>query len=89
MATIKSNATPETLLPDSVGTRNASTISAEFESLIEVIKQAEEDDTNLRVIEVITDDVTSPEFVRLKYSYPAVTIGVPGYKDSKGNTVTL
>jgi hypothetical protein len=89
MATIKSNAAPETLLPDRIGTRGAGSNSAEFESLIEFCKSAELDNAALRIIEVITDDVTSPEFVRLKYSYPAVTIGVPGYKDSKSKIVKM
>lgn len=89
MATIKSNAAPETLLPNRIGTRGASSNSPEFESLIEFCKVAELDNAALRIIEVITDDVTSPEFVRLKYSYPAVSIGVPGYKDSKDKIVKM
>lgn len=87
MATIKSNASPETVLPDSVGTRSAGDASPEFAALVEFCKAAEIADTALRIIEVITTDKNAPEFIRLKYSYPPCMAGLPGYKTSKDKVV--
>jgi hypothetical protein len=38
---------------------------------------------------VLTNDKKAPEFIRLKYSFPAVKAGTPGYKDSKDKVVSF
>ena len=87
MAATKSNATPETTLPDNHSVRGTSEISVEYHALIEWIKLQEEKDATLRVIAITTSDANAPTSERLAYSYPAVEQGANGYRDSKGNTV--
>jgi hypothetical protein len=89
MATIKSDATPETVLPEGTRTGNSSSPSPEFISLVDFCLSAELDDPTLRILEVVSDDKNAPEFIKLKYSYPKVTLGAPGYKDSKDKVVSF
>jgi hypothetical protein len=89
MATIKSNATPETVLPEGTREGNDSSPSPEFTALIEFCLEAEKADEALRIIEVITTDKNAPEFIRLKYSYPVCIAGLPGYKSSKDKVVSF
>lgn len=87
MATIKSDATPETVLPEGTRAGNDSSPSPEFAALIEFCLDAEKNDAALRIIEVISTDKNAPEFIRLKYSYPPCMAGLPGYKTSKDKVV--
>ncbi len=89
MATAKSNATPETVFPDGSGAGNASSPSAEFSALLDFCLEAELANPALRITEVLTNDKKAPEFIRLKYSFPAVKAGTPGYKDSKDKVVSF
>lgn len=89
MATAKSNATPETVFPDSVGARGAGDASSEFAALLDFCLEAELANPALRITEVLTNYKKAPEFIRLKYSFPAVKAGTPGYKDSKDKVVSF
>ena len=87
MATTKSNATPETTLPDDNRAGGTGEEIAKYHALIDWIKGKELADGSLRVVEITSDFSGVPLHERLAYSYPQVTSGANGYKDSKGNTV--
>ena len=87
MATIKSDATLKTVLPNGAGAGNNGIPSTEFAALVEFCKAAEIADASLRIIEVITTDKNAPDSIRLKYSFPPCMAGLPGYKTSKDKVV--
>jgi|LakMenEpi03Aug12_release.lakeMendotaPanAssembly.Ray.scaffolds.fasta_scaffold183541_2 hypothetical protein len=89
MANGKGNAAPQGADERIHSEGPASISNISFAELADWVKDAEEINPNIRIVEVSSSDADTPESLVLRFSHPVVVSGVDGYTLNTGAFVAF